>query len=91
MGLGKRFDGVLLTDGYEAFACYAQQCGKVVHAGCWAHCRRYFETAVKSEPDAGQALDLIGQLYKHEKPIRKQALSGAQKLKYRTNHSLPVV
>ena len=48
--LGERFEGVLLTDGYEAYARYAERHKAVVHAGCWAHTRRHFESAVKAEP-----------------------------------------
>lgn len=35
--LGNQFQGTLVTDGYAAYARYAQQCDGVVHAQCWVH------------------------------------------------------
>ena len=88
----KNFNGTLLTDGYAAYERYAAQSENVIHAQCWIHTRRYFEQAQKAEPIAsGQALAIIGQLYAHEKSIRKKQLTGEQKLQYRTEHSLPLV
>ncbi len=89
--LGERFEGVLLTDGYEAYARYAERHKAVVHAGCWAHTRRHFESAVKAEPEARRALDFIGLLYGHEERVRERKLAREEKLAYRTRHSLPVV
>jgi len=88
----KDFKGTLLTDGYSAYAHYAAQTEQVTHAQCWVHARRYFEQAQQAEPAAAaQALQLIGLLYQHEQTIRDKQLSGEKKLKYRTNHSLPLV
>jgi transposase len=36
--LGEDFTGTLLSDGYEAYARYAQKNATVTHASCWAHC-----------------------------------------------------
>lgn len=90
--LGEHFSGTLVTDGHSAYTCYADKRPAVTPANCWAHARRKFEAALKSESKAaGQALDLIGQLYKIEQQIRKKALTGEQKLAWRSQHSLPVV
>lgn len=71
------FSGTLLSDGYEAYAAYAKQSSKVIHAECWAHCRRGFERAHDSEPTASaEGLALIGALYRHEAMIRDQGLAG---------------
>ena len=86
------FNGTLLSDGYEAYAAYARRKDGVTHAQCWAHCRRGFEQAQRSEPAAGdQALTLIGALYRHEQIIGDRQLVGEEKLAYRTQHSEPVV
>ena len=86
------FEGTLLTDGYQAYEAYAKGKVAIIHAECWAHCRRGFEQAKAAEPAASaEALTLIGTLYRHEQIIRKQALSGEKKLAYRSAHSEPAV
>ena len=86
------FSATLLSDGYEAYAAYARQNAAVTHASCWSHCRRGFEQAKDAEPTASaEALALIGTLYRHEAVIRERALTGTDKLAYRTAHSEPVV
>ena len=69
------FSGILLTDGYEAYArataklnAAAQQ---ITHASCWVHGRRGFERALSMEPVLAQhALDRIAALYQIEATIR---------------------
>ena len=39
-----KFGGILQTDGYTGYGKVGGQ--RVVHAGCWAHVRRYFFQAV---------------------------------------------
>jgi transposase len=86
------FQGVLLSDGYEAYSAYVKHTKGVTQAGCWSHCRRGFERAGESEPPASaEALALIGALYRHEEIIREKNLGGVRKLAYRTEHSEPVV
>lgn len=64
----------------------------MTHANCWAHARRKFEAALQADPKAaGQALELIGQLYRVEEQIRKKSLQDEQKLAWRTKHSIPIV
>jgi len=90
--LGKHFSGTLITDGYAAYARYAQARPEITHANCWAHARRKFDAALGDEPKAAdQALELIGQLYRIEAQITDQALTGRNKLGYRSQHALPVV
>lgn len=90
--LGETFQGVLLSDGYEAYERYARRRPEVTHAQCWAHTRRYFERASDAEPQAAAAgLELIGALYRHEAHIREANLTGEAKLSYRTQHSGPMV
>ena len=87
------FRGTLLTDGYEGYAAYAgTRPGQVIHAQCWSHTRRGFERAKDGEPEAvAEALTLIGAMYRHEKQIRDDTLTGAAKREYRTVHIRPVV
>jgi hypothetical protein len=90
--LGEHFDGTLVTDGHSAYTSFAKKRPEVTHANCWAHARRKFEAASKDDPKAsGQALELIGQIYRVEEQIRKNDLQGEQKLDWRTKYSLPIV
>ena len=85
------FRGTLLSDGYAAYAAYAQRRG-LVHAHCWAHSRRNYVDAEESDPaGVAKALSLIGAIYLHEKRIRKKKLEGPAKLAYRREHSTPAV
>ena len=89
--LGDKFEGVLLSDGNDAYANYVAQQEKATHAECWSHTRRYFERAKECEPTAVQALDIIGLLYKHEAHIKAKDYSLEATHKYRTEHSVEVV
>lgn len=82
---------VLLSDGYSAYARYAEASG-LSHAQCWAHTRRGFFEAQDVEPDlAAEALDQIGVLYAVEQHIRDKRLTGERKRDYRLTHAKPVV
>lgn len=91
LGLMHRQGAVLLSDGYSAYAQYAQK-AQIIHAQCWAHTRRGFYEAQVAEPKAaGEALDMIGALYEVEARIREQKLNAARKLDYRLMHAKPIV
>ncbi len=61
------FQGVLQSDGYEAYPSYVRSHAGVAWVGCWAHARRYFVEAMGDRPKAVQlVLRLIGQLYRLE-------------------------
>ena len=86
------YAGTLLTDGYSAYACYAEQRDKLVHALCWVHARRGFVKAQDVEPErAKTALDRIAQLYAHEDAIQDKQLEGTAKLRLRSERSKLVV
>jgi len=88
----KKYEGVLLTDGYKVYDNYARVVNEIVHAQCWSHTRRKFESAESSEPKlAGDALDTIGELYDHEAKMRKMMLSAEKVLAYRGEHSKAIV
>lgn len=70
LGLTRRPDTVLLSDGYAAYQRYAQHTG-VTHAQCWAHARREFFEAQATDPGGGnEALQQIGALYRIEVTVR---------------------
>ncbi|MHB8347993.1 MAG: IS66 family transposase [Acidiferrobacterales bacterium] len=91
LGLTQAEGAVLLSDGYSAYAHYANKTG-LTHAQCWAHTRRGFFEAQGVEPQAaGEALDLIGGLYAVEEQIREQQLNATRKRDYRLMHAKPIV
>src|SRR5208283_1777663 len=62
------FQGLLQSDGYEAYARFVAQREGLVHLGCWAHARRHFHEALADAPvRAGFILRLIGHLCGMEK------------------------
>lgn len=88
----KDFQGTLLSDGYQAYEQYVAGQEGLTHAQCWAHTRRYFEKALKIEPDAAnEALAMIGAMYQHERFIREQPLTGKAKQHHRQRHTGPIV
>ena len=70
--------GALMSDGYEPYAAIAEQ-HRLVHLGCWAHCRRYFHEALPKDKRGPEQLparfiELIGLLYKVEAEARDAEL-----------------
>lgn len=91
LGLRQVPGSVLLSDGYEAYARYAQKTG-MTHAQCWVHCRRGFFDALGAQPQAaGEALRQIAVLYDIEQQIRDASLGGEAKRLHRLLHSKPLV
>ena len=90
LGMKPGTKDVLLTDGYTAYQRYAEKTG-ITHAQCWAHTRRKFFEAQTDEPVAGQALDLIGEIYQVEADIRAKGLTGTDKQAWRKQHAQPRV
>jgi transposase len=91
LGLHHAEDGVLLSDGYAAYASYAKKAG-VTHAQCWAHARRAVFDAQSANPEgAHEALEQIRVLYEIEEKIRELKLTGQSKRLHRLTHSKPRV
>jgi transposase len=86
----KNFRGYLQTDGYAGY----QQLGKsqdVVHVACWAHARRKFEEAIKTDKKTTEvAMALIQELYDVERQAREGQLTADQRKELRLEKSLPV-
>jgi transposase len=70
------YEGILQTDGYAA---YDRVDGpKMVHAGCWAHARRYFFQAVEAHPQDRAAIGLVAtidELFALDAHTREQGFS----------------
>jgi len=90
--LNDQFSGTLISDGYAAYARYAEAQQGITHAQCWVHSRRYFIDAQKDYPGkATEALQQIAKLYQNEEVIKTQGLTGEKKRQYRLDHSKPVI
>jgi hypothetical protein len=86
------FDGILQTDGY---AGYGKVGGKnMVHAGCWAHARRYFFQALQLNGKDLVALGIvveIDKLFELEADAKAAGLSAAERLELRRQKAKPIV
>lgn len=95
---GAREGCVLMSDGYEVYNKIASA-NKLVHIGCWAHCRRYFHDALQALPKANRGpeqlaarfIALIGKLYRVEALAKEQGLDALALLQSRQTHSVPVL
>lgn len=95
---GMRGGGALMTDGYEPYNAIAQTHG-LVHLGCWAHARRYFNDALQALPKdrrgpeqlSARFIDLIGQLYRVEALARERGLGVQERHQLRQRDSVPLL
>ena len=51
---------------------------KVLHIGCWTHCRRLWVDALPSDRTAMDIIDPIGDMFRNEDLFRTMKLSGEQ-------------
>jgi len=95
---GMREGAVLMTDGYEVYNAVADA-QRLVHLGCWTHCRRYFHEALQALPKdrrgpdqlAAQFIALIGKLYQVEAQARQDGVDAAELGRRRQRDSVPVL
>jgi transposase len=86
------FRGLLQTDGYTAYDGVSGS--GVVHAGCWAHARRYFVDAVKlngSDALAREMAERIDALFAIERRAREAKITTAERRVLREEESAPKV
>jgi transposase len=85
----KGYTQTLLADGYGGYDGVVVA-GDITRAGCWAHARRKFVDAEKTQPNiAAEAVKRIGQLYAIEKQGKDQ--SPGQRLCLRQSQSQPIL
>ena len=92
------FQGIVLTDGYEAYDALARTL-QLTHAGCFAHVRRKFDEARKASASgaapmhAEQALAFIRELYLIEHALwdSDRPVSAQQRVQVRTELSAPII
>ncbi len=50
----KDYSGICVTDGYQVYHTVEKELEDLKIAGCWVHCRRKFDEALKAVPKAAQ-------------------------------------
>jgi transposase len=89
--LFKDYQGVIQTDGYAVYDIYENKKG-VLPIGCWAHCRRGFEEALKEDKArASYALEQIGLLYDVERQADQEELSYEGRSGLRSKLAYPIM
>lgn len=89
--LFKDYQGVIQTDGYAVYDIYENKKG-VLPIGCWAHCRRVFEEALKEDKArASYALEQIGLLYDVERRAEQEHLSYEERSELRCRLAYPIM
>ena len=86
------FDGILQTDGYSGYDPVGG--AKLIHAGCWAHARRYFFQAVEAHPDDRAAIAqvaTIDELFAIDAQAREQNLSVTARDGLRQQRARPIL
>jgi transposase len=88
------WQGVLQSDGYEAYESFLRDKPEIIHAGCMAHLRRYVVEAL----EAGVHLDIVARLladiallYRVETQAGQQGLSHEERAQLRQRESAPVL
>ena len=89
--LFKDYQGVIQTDAYAVYDMYENKNG-VLPIGCWAHCRRRFEEALKEDKArASYALEQIGLLYDVERHADQEQLTFEERADLRSRLSYPIM
>ncbi|HJL51667.1 MAG TPA: IS66 family transposase [Arenicellales bacterium] len=90
------YKGYLVTDGYKAYSAVLRQ-PELIGVGCWAHARRKFDEAIKSQGrkpsaktgKAHQGLSYIQQLYRIERAIKDKPAD--ERRRNRQQQSKPIL
>jgi len=86
-----QYRGILQTDGYAAYDVAIRK-HKILHIGCWAHARRYFEKALSNDKTHATAVMLlIQELYKVEEISKEQNETAEERYQRRLKESLPIL
>lgn len=85
------FAGYLQTDGYVAWASYADEHAEITAVSCLAHIRREFHRALEHSPRrTALVLRLIGGLYAIERQARERGYSAKLTAVLRQNEARPL-
>lgn len=92
----KGYDGICVTDGYQVYHTLEKELEELTIAGCWVHCRRRFDEALKLIPKPSQKesnafllMKQIQAIYREEGKLTD--LSSDERLKQRQAVIKPLV
>ena len=92
----KGYDGICVTDGYQVHHTLEKELEELTIAGCWVHCRRRFDEALKLIPKSYQKesntfllMKQIQAIYREEGKLKD--LSSDERLKQRQAVIKPLV
>ena len=92
----KVYDGICVTDGYQVYHTLEKELEELTIAGCWVHCRRRFDEALKLIPKSYQKeshafllMKQIQAIYREEGKLND--LSSDERLKQRQAVIKPLV
>lgn len=92
----KDYSGVCVTDGYQVYHTLEKEKEELTIAGCWVHCRRRFDEALKTIPKAVQKdsesfllMKQIQAIYREEGKLKE--LSSEERLTQRQLVVKPLV
>ena len=92
----KGYDGICVTDGYQVYHTLEKELEELTIAGCWVHCRRRFDEALKLVPKSCQKesnafllMKQIQAIYREEGKLNN--LSSDERLKQRQAVIKPLV
>ena len=92
----KGYDGICVTDGYQVYHTLEKELEELTIAGCWVHCRRRFDEALKLVPKSCQKesnafllMKQIQAIYREEGKLND--LSSDERLKQRQAVIKPLV
>ena len=92
----KGYDGICVTDGYQVYHTLEKELEELTIAGCWVHCRRRFDEALKLIPKSYQKesnafllMKQIQAIYREEGKLKD--LSSDERLKQRQTVIKPLV
>lgn len=92
----KGYDGICVTDGYQIYHTLEKELEELTIAGCWVHCRRRFDEALKLIPKSYQKesnafllMKQIQAIYREEGKLNN--LSSDERLKQRQAVIKPLV
>lgn len=90
------YDGICVTDGYQVYHTLEKELEELTIAGCWVHCRRRFDEALKLIPKSYQKeshafllMKQIQAIYREEGKLND--LSSDERLKQRQAVIKPLV
>ena len=92
----KGYDGICVTDGYQVYHTLEKEMEELMSAGCWVHCHRRFDEALKLIPRSCQKESEVFLLMKQIQAIYREEgkldnLSPDERLKQRQAVVRPLV